>query len=64
MYLYFCVCPLNNDPLNLHTNPYNISVTQQHVSLVSLGVPVQKQHRRVFFTSIKLRRTNNVVSSL
>ena len=37
MYLYFCVCPLNNDPLNLHTNPYNIAVTQQRVSLVSLG---------------------------
>ena len=28
---------LNNNRLNLHTNPYNISVTQQRFSLVSLG---------------------------
>ena len=28
---------LNNDRLNLHTNSYNISVTQQQFSLVSLG---------------------------
>ena len=29
--------PLNNDRLNLHTNSYNICVTQQRFSLVSLG---------------------------
>ena len=28
---------LNNDRLNPYTNPYNISVTQQRFSLVSLG---------------------------
>ena len=28
---------LNNDSLNLHTNPYDISVMQQRFSLVSLG---------------------------
>ena len=29
--------PLNKDRLNLHTNPYIISVTQQRFSLLSLG---------------------------
>ena len=29
--------PLNKDRLNLHTNPYKISVTQQRFSLLSLG---------------------------
>ena len=38
MYFYYYFGPLNNDYLNLHTNSYNISVTQQQFSLVSLGV--------------------------
>ena len=32
LYCRFC-----NDRLNLHKNPYNVSVTQQRLSLVSLG---------------------------
>ena len=36
MYLYYYFWPLNNDRLNPHTNPYNISVTQRF-SLVSLN---------------------------
>ena len=37
MYFYYYFWPLNNDRLNLRTNPHNISVMQQRFSLVSLG---------------------------
>ena len=37
MYLYCYFLHRNNDRFNPRTNPYNISVTQQRLSLVSLG---------------------------
>ena len=37
MYLYCYFLHRNNNRLNPGTNPYNISVTQQRLSLVSLG---------------------------
>ena len=37
MYLYCYFLHRNNGRLNHRTNPYNISVTQQRLSLVSLG---------------------------
>ena len=47
MYLYCYFLNRNNDRLNPRTSPCNISVTQQRLSLVSLGYicgePRQKQ---------------------
>ena len=37
IYFYYYFWPLNNDRLDLHTNPDNISVMQQRFSSVSLG---------------------------
>ena len=37
MYFYYYFLPLDNDRLNLRTNPHNISVMQQRISLESLG---------------------------
>ena len=37
MYFYYYFWPLNNDRLNLRTNPHIIYVMQQRFSLVSLG---------------------------
>ena len=40
MYFYYYFWPLNNNRLNLRTNPHNISVMQQRFSARELGVPV------------------------
>ena len=48
MYFYFYFWPLINDRLNLHTNSYNISATQQRfLRTRELKVPVDKRHIQI-----------------